>query len=63
MFEILFKIWFLIAILPVLLVTEGYKLLKKFLLKHNIKLDPLYIVLFALIVLLLVLLLLKYGYR
>lgn len=63
MFQILFKIWYMIAILPVLIVTEGYKLLKKFLLKHNIKLDPLYTILFVLVVFLIVLLLLKYGYQ
>ncbi|KKT00523.1 MAG: hypothetical protein UV76_C0009G0002 [Candidatus Nomurabacteria bacterium GW2011_GWA2_43_15] len=62
MFEILFKIWFTIAILPFLIMIEGYKKLKIFLGKHGYTLDWTHVALAILITLLIVLLLIEYGY-
>jgi hypothetical protein len=54
---VLFKIWFLIAILPFTIAKEAYLKLKVFLDKRGIKIDWLYVSLVALIILLIILLL------
>jgi len=64
MFEIIFKIWYTIAILPLYLAIEGYDKLKKYMIKRGHPWDwsyNLYIVLVILIILLIILLML--GYR
>ncbi len=63
MFEIIFKIWYIIAILPAYIAIEGWEMLKKFMAKHGYKLDPFYALLVVLVFILLILLLLRYGYR
>jgi len=60
MFEIIFKIWFLIAILPYTLAREGYAKLKPWLAKKGIMIDWMDTTLFSLIILLLILLMLGY---
>jgi NhaP-type Na+/H+ or K+/H+ antiporter len=63
MFEILFKIWFLIAILPVLMVQRGYEIYKEYMHKHNRPIDWIHFVyvLLALLIIILIVLLI-YGY-
>ena len=61
MFQIIFKIWFLIAIMPLTIARATYAKLKNFLAKRNIKIDWLYVSLGFLILLLI--LLLSLGYR
>jgi hypothetical protein len=63
MFEIIAKIWFFLVMLPFMILTEGYKVLKKFMTKRDYKLDWMYVTLAALILLLVILFLLQYGYR
>lgn len=66
MFEILFKIWFLIAILPVLIVQEGIKIYKEYMKKHDNPTDWMhlvYVLLIVLIVIFVVLLLFGYPWR
>ena len=63
MLEVLFKVWWMIAVLPFLIAIEGYKKLKKFLNKHGYSPDWAWAWLFILIVFLIVLLLLQYGYH
>ena len=65
MFEAFFKIWFLIAILPILIFQEGLAWFKKYLAKNNREWDWLYLVyalLIALIIILLVLLINGYPW-
>ena len=63
MFEIVFKIWFLIAVLPLTIAQEGWAMLKKFMDKHNYHPDWAYTLLAFLIIFLFVAILLQYGYR
>jgi len=63
MFEVLFKIWWMIALLPLLIVIEGYKKLKQFMNKHDYSPDWAWTWLVILIVLLIILLLFQYGYH
>ena len=63
MFEIVFKIWFLIAIMPLTLAQEGYAKLKPYLEKKGIKIDWLYVTLFSLILLLIILLMLGFPFN
>ena len=60
--EIFWKIWYLIIILPVILVTEGYEKLKKFMHKRGYEIDWAYTLLAALILILIITLLVNYGY-
>ncbi|OGI93969.1 hypothetical protein A3A03_02970 [Candidatus Nomurabacteria bacterium RIFCSPLOWO2_01_FULL_40_18] len=63
MFEFIFKIWYLIAILPFLIFLEGNDKLSDFLKKKNIYSDwDWYYGLLAILVILLVILLIM-GYR
>jgi hypothetical protein len=57
------KIWFFIFILPISAIEEGYKKFKKFMSRNNYSLDWAYVLLFALIILLILVTLLQYGYR
>ena len=64
MFEVFFRIWFLVAILPVLIATRGYEIFKEYLKKRNLPMDWIYFVYAALIVLVIILIvLLGMGYR
>ncbi len=63
MWEIIFRVWFFIIILPITLVQEGYGKLKKFLAKRGYEIDWIYFTLATLIIVLIILLLLGYGYR
>ena len=60
--EIFWKIWYLIIILPVILVTEGYEKLKKFMHKRGYEIDWAYTLLAVLILILIITLLVNYGY-
>ena len=62
MMEIFWKIWYLIIILPVILVTEGYEKLKKFMHKRGYEIDWAYTLLAVLILILIITLLVNYGY-
>lgn len=62
MFEIVSKIWYFIIILPILILIEGYKMLKKTMSKKGNYLDKF---LYLSIVLLIILLIITWimGYR
>jgi len=62
MFEFITKIWYMIYILPVILITEGYELLKKFMHKRGYEIDWAYTLLAVLILILIIALLVNYGY-
>ena len=63
MFEIFFKIWFLIAILPILIFQKGYEMYKDHMKKNNRPLDSMYLLYALLAVLVIILIvLLVYGY-
>jgi polyferredoxin len=62
MADILFKIVFLAFVLPLLILSEGYAKFKAFLKKHNYPWDWTYDLLLGLIVLIIVIFLLEYGY-
>ncbi|MEK7080786.1 MAG: hypothetical protein AAB902_00070 [Patescibacteria group bacterium] len=59
--EIIFKIWFLVAILPFTIASEGWKMFKKFMSHGNRWHYFPYVLLVILVILLVVLLML--GYR
>lgn len=61
--EIFSKIIFFIFVLPFLMLSKGYEMLKKFMSKHGYTFDRLYVLLAALILLLILVLLLQYGYH
>jgi hypothetical protein len=61
--EILFKIWYAVALLPYYIAVESYHMAKKFMNKHGYSLHWTYFVLAILIVVLIILLLLQYGYN
>jgi len=62
MFEFIFKIWYMIAILPLYIFLEGSKMLSKFLKERNIysRWDAWHSLLLVLVLLLIVLLLTGY---
>jgi len=62
MFQLLFKILYFIAILPVLIAIEGYKKLKKFMVERGYLPDWAYAWLVILILLLILVILFQYGY-
>jgi uncharacterized membrane protein YidH (DUF202 family) len=63
MFELFFKIWWMIAILPVLILLKGYDMFKKFMKKRGYPMDWVYVAYFLLAVLvILLILLLANGY-
>lgn len=61
MFELLFKVWFLIAIMPFTIAKIVYAWVKTFFEKRNVKIGWLEVTLFCLVVTLIILLLA--GYR
>lgn len=63
MFQIIYKIWYLVVILPILIVIEGYKMLKKFMAKRGYTPDWAWAWLVILVVLLLIALLFQVGYH
>jgi NhaP-type Na+/H+ or K+/H+ antiporter len=64
MFDVLKMIWFLIAILPILIFQQGLAWFKKYLERHDRKWDWIYYVYAILVVLVIILVvLLIYGYR
>ncbi|MFZ3011695.1 MAG: hypothetical protein WA060_01695 [Minisyncoccia bacterium] len=62
MWELFLKIWYFIIVLPIILVTEGYERLKKFMHKHGYHPDWAHTVLAVLILALILALLVQYGY-
>jgi len=62
MFEFLFKVWYMIAVLPFLILLEGHKKLKTVLANHGYNIDWTHTTLLVLILVLIVLLFVKYGY-
>ena len=62
MFEIITKIWYMIYILPVIIITEGYEMLKKFMHKRGYEIDWAYALLAILVLILIIVLFLQYGY-
>jgi hypothetical protein len=63
MFEVFFKIWYIIAILPCYIAGEGWRMLKKFMKKHGYELDWAYTLLAILVFALIIILILEYGYQ
>jgi hypothetical protein len=63
MFEILMKIWFFIAILPLTIAQEGWGMFKKFMDKGNRWHNLPYFLLIVLVVLLIILFLAGYKYN
>jgi len=63
MFEVIFKIWYLIAILPVLIFLDGNQMLKDFLKKRNIY--PYWNIAHSFLLLVIIILIIFYllGYR
>lgn len=59
MFEIIFKIWYMIAVLPFLIFLKGYDMFKEFMSKHGYPLSWIHIVylLLAILIILLIVLL------
>jgi len=62
MWELFIKIWYFIIILPIILVTEGYGKLKKFMHKRGYEIDWAYTLLAVLTLILIIALLVNYGY-
>ena len=52
----------MIYILPVIIITEGYELLKKFMHKRGYEIDWAYTLLVVLVLILIISLLVQYGY-
>jgi hypothetical protein len=63
MWELFLKVWYFLFVLPYILITEGYKKLKKFMNKHGYHPDWAYTLLAILFILLIIALFLQYGYR
>lgn len=63
MFELIFKIWYLIAIFPVLIILDGWEMFKKYMGRKGYKVDLAFTLLFILIIALITVLLLQYGYK
>jgi hypothetical protein len=62
MFEVIFKIWWMIALMPLFIFQEGNKWMVKFLRQRGIYWDVWYSLLVCLIIILLVLLIGGYGF-
>ena len=52
----------MISILPVIIITEGYEMLKKFMHKRGYEIDWAYALLAILVLILIIVLFLQYGY-
>ena len=63
MWDIFETVWFVLVIMPILMVQENYDRFKSHMEKHGYKIDWTDVTLFVLVLLLIVLLLLQYGYR